>query len=173
MFITNFHLCTNLTFTLACYRHLKQMSNYHTFLTSTRKTELDISFRLSLEGTVWMKCQTVFIETKEKHLKVSSLKIIMAMVNLKHERRLSKNKPYLIVFEMTNLFWECFLFCIHIDPITLRMAKTQWSFGHSECNSVNACRFQLCFLQIYCKMQGMTEPYDSVAGYRVMDKFRS
>ena len=47
-----------------------------------------------------------------------------------------------------SLYWAFWLkaffypkrssFCIHLNPTALKMAKTQQSFGHSECNRVNA-----------------------------------
>ena len=33
--------------------------------------------------------------------------------------------------------------CYHFNPVALRMAKTQWSFGRSECNRVKLLKMNI------------------------------
>ena len=48
--------------------------------------------------------------------------------------------PFCLGFKMHILFHHNPSF----NPVVLRMGKTRWSFGHSECNRVNFCHSFVC-----------------------------
>ena len=62
------------------------------------------------------------------------------------------------IFDLTKLLVEDSLILLHserpklheIDPIALKMAKTLWSFGHSECNRVKFYSSQNQLGCIFC-----------------------
>ena len=65
-----------------------------------------------------MKHQALFSsKDKSKKIKVSSAAILFGALRVKHSVWIKKT--------------------LSLNPIALRMAKTQWSFGHSECNRDN------------------------------------
>ena len=63
-----------------------------------------------------------------------------------------------VIFEGRKPLFDCFQYCIAkicivgshlINPTALRMAKTLWSFGHSECNRVKGTAFFDVFEKLF------------------------
>ena len=85
-----------------------------------------------------------FIYFCQFHKKIFFLKYIIDLVRYLEEGNLD------VYFMMEQQYTECSQsrFSLRFNPIALRMAKTLWSFSHSECNRVKGPWYPKFHLQV-------------------------